>query len=362
METIEKIRAKRKIVRSASTKFVNKVKSFLKTFDSQNETHQEQLSEYLLNLDAKQIELQTLNKEVEVSSLSIHKHRGSRSSEISGAEIYSDFTPKLLRNLIPARCQMADTFQNGPIKILIGANFLVHTMTGEPVKINKNLLMLPTIFGRTLMGQLPYSQKGEMQLFFTSCEVVESDLERLWGLESFLLGDELTRGYAAENSLSDFGKEVKKKKGRYEVPLQWKTNGIKGNLSSNFDVAEKRFISLEKRFNRDELLFERYNSVMKEQLKQGIIEKCAENCFAGYVMSHREVIRENSSSTKTRVVYDVSSKQGNNLSLNECLISGENLNPILIDVILKFREHKIGFCGDIARAFLQIQVSEIDRN
>ncbi|GFX27875.1 uncharacterized protein TNCV_3082981 [Trichonephila clavipes] len=65
METIKKIRAKRKTVRSASTKFVNKVKSFLETFDSQNETHQEQLSEYLLNLDAKQIELQTLNKEAE---------------------------------------------------------------------------------------------------------------------------------------------------------------------------------------------------------------------------------------------------------------------------------------------------------
>ncbi|GFT85136.1 uncharacterized protein TNCV_496101 [Trichonephila clavipes] len=64
METIEKIRAKRKTVRSTSTKFVNKVKSFLENFDSQNET-QEQLSEYLLNLDAKQIELQTLNKEVE---------------------------------------------------------------------------------------------------------------------------------------------------------------------------------------------------------------------------------------------------------------------------------------------------------
>ncbi|GFW36158.1 uncharacterized protein TNCV_4930201 [Trichonephila clavipes] len=32
---------------------------------TQNETHQEQLSEYLLNLDANQIELQTLNKEIE---------------------------------------------------------------------------------------------------------------------------------------------------------------------------------------------------------------------------------------------------------------------------------------------------------
>ncbi|GFY47207.1 integrase catalytic domain-containing protein [Trichonephila inaurata madagascariensis] len=213
------------------------------------------------------------------------------------------------------------------------------------------------------MGQLPYSWKVKNAAVFNiSCRVVESDLGRLWGLESFLLGEEMTKCYAKENGLNDFGKEVKKKNGRYEVPLQWKTNGIKENLGSNFNVSEKRFISLEKRFNRDELVFEWYNSVMKEQLNQGIIQNCTENCFTGYVMPHREVFRENSSSTKTRVVYDASSKQGNNLSLNECLISGENLNPILVDVILKFKEHKIGFCGDIARAFLQIQVSEIGRN
>ncbi|GFU38268.1 hypothetical protein TNCV_2432691 [Trichonephila clavipes] len=41
------------------------MKLFLETFDSQNETHKEQLSEYLLNLDTKQLELQIFNKEVE---------------------------------------------------------------------------------------------------------------------------------------------------------------------------------------------------------------------------------------------------------------------------------------------------------
>ncbi|GFR06902.1 uncharacterized protein TNCT_168701 [Trichonephila clavata] len=65
MEAIDRVKAKRKVVRSASIKFVKKVKSFLEDFDSQNETNKEQLFEYLLNLDAKQIELQTLNKEVE---------------------------------------------------------------------------------------------------------------------------------------------------------------------------------------------------------------------------------------------------------------------------------------------------------
>ncbi|GFT36585.1 integrase catalytic domain-containing protein [Trichonephila clavipes] len=79
---------------------------------------------------------------------------------------------------------------------------------------------------------------------------------------------------------------------------------------------------------------------MKEQLKQGIIERCTENFFAGYVMPHREVFRENYSSTKTGVVYDASSKQENNLSLKECLIPGENLlNLIHSDVTLKCIEY-----------------------
>ncbi|GFQ97110.1 uncharacterized protein TNCT_118281 [Trichonephila clavata] len=68
MEAIDKVKAKIKVVRSASTKFVNKVKSFLENFDSQYKTNQEQLFEYLLNLDAKQIELQTLNKEEDLLS------------------------------------------------------------------------------------------------------------------------------------------------------------------------------------------------------------------------------------------------------------------------------------------------------
>ncbi|GBN71528.1 hypothetical protein AVEN_112953-1 [Araneus ventricosus] len=137
---------------------------------------------------------------------------------------------------------------------------------------------------------------------------------------------------------------------------------MRETLGNKFEVAKKRFANLEKRFNHDESLFDRYNAVMKEQIQAGIIEMCSDECFIGYVMPHREVLRDSSSSTKTRIVYDASSKSGTNASLNECLVSGENLNPKLIDVILKFREHKIAFCGDIARAFLQIEVTKSDRN
>ncbi|GFV34791.1 integrase catalytic domain-containing protein [Trichonephila clavipes] len=197
--------------------------------------------------------------------------------------------------------------------------------------------MIPSLFGESLIGQLPYSRtvkKHAAAVYSIFCTGVENDLIEI---DTFLQEDEVSAKTGV--SLRDFGKEIKKGNGCCEVPLQLKTNGIKGNLSSNYNVAEKRFIPFEKRFYRDESLFERYNSVMKKQLKQGIIERCTENYFAGYVMPHHEVFREISSSTKTGVVYDASSKQENNLSLNECLISGENLNLIHIDVTLKFIEY-----------------------
>ena len=101
---------------------------------------------------------------------------------------------------------------------------------------------------------------------------------------------------------------------------------------------------------------------MMEQLKKRIIEMCNAEYFIGYVMPHRDIYRENSTSTKTRIVYDASSKQKNECSLNDSLFSGENLNPNLVDIILKFRKYQIAFSGDIARAFLQIAVAECDKN
>ncbi|GBM09627.1 hypothetical protein AVEN_223462-1, partial [Araneus ventricosus] len=48
-------------------------------------------------------------------------------------------------------------------------------------------------------------------------------------------------------------------------------------------------------------------------------------------------------------------------SLNDCLESGPNLNPDLLKIILRFRLHKIAFCADIQRAFLEVGIAKEDR-
>ncbi|XP_055928673.1 uncharacterized protein LOC129959808 [Argiope bruennichi] len=363
METLDKLKAKRKIIRTACTKLINKVYLLLESCDIESESDQEQLSEQLSSLEAKQLDLKSLNSEIEdlISDSALFDIEIQSSFEYEEQINEAKFKIKSKIKKFKTDQQPIPPLAANGSNILLGADFLCNVLRGEARKINKNLFLQPTLFGDTLIGQIPDLQKRKHSSVFTvSCAVVETDLKRLWELDSFLLDG--TSENKSRDNLDDFGKELKIKNGRYEAPLQWKTNEIKEKLRNNFDVAEKRFIALEKKFNKDQALFERYNAVMQEQVNEGIIQMCHDECFTGYVMPHREVFRETSSSTKTRIVYDASSKQGNNISLNECLLSGENLNPNLIDVILKFREHKIGFCGDIARAFLQIEIAELDRN
>lgn len=60
-------------------------------------------------------------------------------------------------------------------------------------------------------------------------------------------------------------------------------------------------------------------------------------------------------STKLRVVFDASAKN-KGCSLNDCLYKGPCLNPLLYDVLLRFRVHTIGLTADIEKAYLQISV------
>ncbi|GFW03663.1 integrase catalytic domain-containing protein [Trichonephila clavipes] len=52
------------------------------------------------------------------------------------------------------------------------------------------------------------------------------------------------------------------------------------------------------------------------------------------------------------------SHQANELSLNDCLWSGPNLNPILLDVLINFKLNRVAITSNICQAFLQICLAD----
>jgi len=112
-------------------------------------------------------------------------------------------------------------------------------------------------------------------------------------------------------------------------------------------------------------LYTRYNDVIQDDLQQGICEDVPVNTSAEeqpeavkYHMPHQE----DKATTKLRIVFDASSHEEGCSSLNDCLLTGPNLNPNLLDVLIEFRLHQRAFTADITKAFLQVALAEKDKD
>ena len=125
----------------------------------------------------------------------------------------------------------------------------------------------------------------------------------------------------------------------------------------------RRHVSIYNSSNRSEKL----NAMPAEQEQAGILGKVAdlesETLGKIHYLAHRIAIWENAETTKVRIVFDASCKEAKNgVSINDCLHVGPSLTPLLFDILLRFRQFKICLIGDTEKAFLNIGITEDDRN
>ncbi|XP_053391168.1 uncharacterized protein LOC128553993 [Mercenaria mercenaria] len=104
-------------------------------------------------------------------------------------------------------------------------------------------------------------------------------------------------------------------------------------------------------------LMNKYNNVIKDQLKSGVIEEVNRNGAEGikHYLSHHAVLNPLKSTTKFRVVYDASAKTIREYhSLNDCLYRGPVVLHDLFGILMRFRIHRIALVSDIEKAFIQV--------
>lgn len=73
-------------------------------------------------------------------------------------------------------------------------------------------------------------------------------------------------------------------------------------------------------------------------------------------LPHQTVIKESSTTTKTRVIFDASSKNSKGKSLNDALYKGPVLQSELFSIIIRFRCFKYVLCADIKKMYRQILI------
>lgn len=73
-------------------------------------------------------------------------------------------------------------------------------------------------------------------------------------------------------------------------------------------------------------------------------------------------VRESSSTTKVRVVFNGSSRTASGVSVNDCLHAEPKLQQDLDAVLLRWRIHAFAFAADITKMYRQISVHQEDRD
>lgn len=148
--------------------------------------------------------------------------------------------------------------------------------------------------------------------------------------------------------------------GRYVAPLPWK-NPLDDRRPHTKALTIKRTLEEWKRLRRKGKA-QGYWDIFQEWIALGFIKR-ADKSYAKPVtyLPNRGVERDDAPTTKCRPVFDGSAHLKGQPSINDMLEVGPNLNPEIMEVLLRFRLHKIAWTADITKAFLQIKLAPEDQ-
>lgn len=133
---------------------------------------------------------------------------------------------------------------------------------------------------------------------------------------------------------------------------------LKG-LGESREIALQRLRSIERKLNREPQRKREYNAFLQEYLKLGHMRELREpvnDNEAHAYLSHHYVIKESSTTTRLRVVFDASSNTTSGISLNKTLMVGPVIQQESTSILICFRIHEYALTGDIEKMYRQILV------
>ena len=270
------------------------------------------------------------------------------------------------RNPHLASMDLADLSECGSslnVDILIGADYYWEIVTGKVCRGRDGPTGIHTKLGWVLSGPTRFGDGNVCHTNLATTHVLLVDTQLDQCLQSFW--DLETSGIrSTEKTVYDeFSESITFCEGRYQVSLPWKQQHKP--LPENYQLCVRRLDSLLKRLRQTPDVMQQYDSTIREQIEAGIVEDTpldVKGSTQVHYLPHHAVVRTDKSTTKLRIVYDASAKTDGNPSLNECLHVGPKFNQKLLDILIRFRAHRVAVTADIEKAFLMVSVEEKDRD
>ncbi|XP_070169436.1 uncharacterized protein [Polyergus mexicanus] len=258
-----------------------------------------------------------------------------------------------------------DPFSNHPIHLLIGSDLygsllkqkVKHGPTGTPTA-------QLTALGWILSGPTGTSNSITGSATSLNCVTIsslDSLLQKFWEIEE--ISSELPLSEEDKKCEQHFIETHQRAEdGRYIIRLPFKTNPPL-DIGASRETAALLYSKLEQRLRKNPDLAKPYHSFLNEYKFMGHMESVSDEnptLNQAVYIPHHPVLRESSSTTKLRVVFNASCKTSNGSTLNNHLMTGPKLQRDLSSIILRWRQFRYVYTADIEKMFRQIRVHRDD--
>lgn len=254
---------------------------------------------------------------------------------------------------IPRNINLADPQFHIPNKIdlLLGADYFWDVMCVGHIKLSRvGPILQKSKFGWIVSGAIQSSLTRNVQCNLSHIEI-DKKLTRFWETEEISHYKPLSSEEAVCESL--FVKSLTRNEvRRFVVTIPLKQTPAK--LGNSYENAKKRLFSLERKFERNLEFKELYTEFINEYKDLGHMLKIDshDDSEISYYMPHHGVIKETSTTTKLRTVFDASCCTDTGYSFNDLQMVGPTIQPDLLTTLLRFRKYNYVIAGDIEKMVL----------
>ncbi|XP_066596913.1 uncharacterized protein [Prorops nasuta] len=245
-----------------------------------------------------------------------------------------------------------------PVDLILGSGVTLGLLAIGQIQLGESggdLYLQKTRLGWVIAGEVLTREQAKNKCYSIS---LERALTRFWENEEVSADKTVT---ICEMDCENYFLETVRRgdNGRYTVNLPFR---IKlDEIGESYTNAYNRLLSVERKLNRDSNLKAEYTRVLEEYIDLGHMSLVKKPDDTKYYMPHHAVIKENSNTTRVRVVFDASAKTDRGFSLNGILMTGPTIQDKLFLHLLRFRKHKYVLNADIEKMYRQVWVSESDR-
>lgn len=269
----------------------------------------------------------------------------------------------------PAQIRLADPTFNIPsvVDILVGAEVFWNVLGNASIDLGKNQPKLrETQFGWILTGVMAINTRPPRSKQVHHCHFLtpntDSDLIKFWELDTVSPKHAYSQEErACEESFA--ANTIRDNDGRFVVQMPLKNDP--SMLGDSYSMAKRRFLSLEKRFHRDPDFKQRYVDFLSEYESLGHMTEnktSPDTESVKYYLPHHGVIRESSTTTKLRTVFDASAATSTGVSLNDLQMVGPTVQDDLLSILLRFRQHRYVVSSDVEKMYRCISLVPSQRS